>query len=311
MADQTFITESPRGAALDADPVPAVSASESYPANHNDPWDVAEIAAGLRAARDDWRAEHRRHAEHGHVGFPSRTQLERITTDLCAALFPLRLGPRFVRAENEGAFVVDTLQRALSDLHDQIRLELGYWRENGGETIDGDGRRVVYRFARSLPSLRRLLDTDVEAAYAGDPAARSVDEILLCYPSIRAIIHYRLAHRLHELGAPLVARIIAEVAHSVTGIDIHPGARIGGSFFIDHGSGVVIEPPFAMFAITGLSKVEQATCHHFNLVNTSNNHPPYECWLKTDGDYLAVKAVYDGRIRQLVELAEDRMIPAG
>jgi serine O-acetyltransferase len=85
-----------------------------------------------------------------------------------------------------------------------------------------------------------LLDTDVLAAFQGDPAARSVDEVLLCYPGVLAIIHHRLAHRLYSLGVPLVARIIAEAAHSITGIDIHPGARIGAGFFIDHGTGVVI-----------------------------------------------------------------------
>jgi serine O-acetyltransferase len=88
--------------------------------------------------------------------------------------------------------------------------------------------------------IRRLLDSDLEAAYAGDPAARSVDEVLLCYPCVTAVIHHRIAHELYLLGAPLVARIIAEIAHSRTGIDIHPGAQIGGSFFIDHGTGVVI-----------------------------------------------------------------------
>ncbi|MET0365152.1 MAG: serine O-acetyltransferase EpsC, partial [Sphingobium sp.] len=91
-----------------------------------------------------------------------------------------------------------------------------------------------------LPAIRRLLDEDVEAAYAGDPAARSVDEVLLCYPCVTALIHHRIAHELYKLGAPLVARIIAEAGHSRTGIDIHPGAQIGESFFIDHGTGVVI-----------------------------------------------------------------------
>ncbi|CAM4065766.1 serine O-acetyltransferase EpsC [Roseateles saccharophilus] len=78
------------------------------------------------------------------------------------------------------------------------------------------------------------------AACRGDPAARSVDEVLLCYPSITAVIHHRLAYRLYTLGVPLLARIIAELAHARTGIDIHPGARIGAGFFIDHGTGVVI-----------------------------------------------------------------------
>ncbi|MCY1435188.1 Serine acetyltransferase [compost metagenome] len=95
-------------------------------------------------------------------------------------------------------------------------------------------------FALTLPELHRLLDDDVMAAFRGDPAARSVDEVLLCYPGIRAMIHHRIAHHLFRDGLPLLARITSELAHSATGIDIHPGAQIGRSFFIDHGTGVVI-----------------------------------------------------------------------
>ena len=101
-------------------------------------------------------------------------------------------------------------------------------------------RRIARTFGGRLPAVRELLDSDILAAFRGDPAARSIDEVLVCYPGIRAIIHHRLAHELHRLGAPLCARIIAEIAHSTTGIDIHPGAKIAGSFFIDHGTGVVI-----------------------------------------------------------------------
>ena len=99
---------------------------------------------------------------------------------------------------------------------------------------------IVRAFADSLPATRRLLDTDVLAAYYGDPAAHSVDEVLLCYPGVHAIINHRLAHTLYALGATLLARLIAELSHGATGIDIHPGASIGPSFFIDHGTGVVI-----------------------------------------------------------------------
>jgi serine O-acetyltransferase len=98
----------------------------------------------------------------------------------------------------------------------------------------------VRAFAAALPSIRTLLDSDVLAAYQGDPAARSVDEVLLCYPGVLAMIHHRLAHQLYVLGLLLLARIVAELAHGATGIDIHPGARIGAGFFIDHGTGVVI-----------------------------------------------------------------------
>ncbi|HWI85463.1 MAG TPA: serine O-acetyltransferase EpsC [Sphingomonas sp.] len=204
-------------------------------------WDIEGICTRLKAARSGWREAHSRNTEHGAVGFPSRHDLRKIMASLCGALFPLRLGPTFVRADNEDGFVRETLQTALSRIYGQIRLELAYsLKGSTPHAIDADAARIIGRFAEALPDLRTLLDKDVEAAFDGDPAARSVDEVLICYPGIIAIIHHRLAHLLHGLGAPLVARIIAEIANSDTGIDIHPGARIGTSFFIDHGTGVVI-----------------------------------------------------------------------
>jgi serine O-acetyltransferase len=204
-------------------------------------WDMDEIAASLREARAAWRSAHRRNAEHGAEGFPSRFVLEKIMSAIGGALFPLRLGPSFVRHHNEDAWVSETLETALSRLYGQVRRELAYATDSDEpHQVDQEAAGIVGNFASALPSIRRALDKDVEAAYAGDPAARSVDEVLLCYPCVLAIIHYRLAHLLYRLGAPLVARITAEIANSKTGIDIHPGAEIGESFFIDHGTGVVI-----------------------------------------------------------------------
>ncbi|HNX51639.1 MAG TPA: hypothetical protein PKL08_15825, partial [Thermoanaerobaculaceae bacterium] len=99
---------------------------------------------------------------------------------------------------------------------------------------------LTERFLSTLPEVRRLLATDVIAAYEGDPAAQSPDETVFCYPGVLAITNHRIAHELYRLGVPLIARIISEAAHSATGIDIHPGATIGERFFIDHGTGVVI-----------------------------------------------------------------------
>lgn len=204
-------------------------------------WDLDRLVADLGAVRGRWRHEQQHHAEYGAEGFPSRANLTKIMQALCGALFPLRLGPDFVRLHNEDAFVAETLQTVLSRLYGQIRLELIYALHGQPvAVIDAQAARIISGFAQCLPALRESLDTDVEAAFLGDPAARSVDEVLICYPSMLAIIHHRLAHRLHELGAPLVARIISEIAHGKTGIDIHPGATIGPSFFIDHGTGVVI-----------------------------------------------------------------------
>ena len=99
---------------------------------------------------------------------------------------------------------------------------------------------TVERFVEALPEIRSLLMEDAEAAYDGDPAAESIDEVVLCYPTMKALSNYRVAHCLYRLGGPLVPRVITEMAHSETGIDIHPGAQIGHRFTIDHGTGVVI-----------------------------------------------------------------------
>ena len=99
---------------------------------------------------------------------------------------------------------------------------------------------IAGAFISYLPELRRMLALDVEAAYQGDPAAESIGEIICCYPSLKAITYHRIAHKLYELQVPLLPRIISEIAHSETGIDIHPAAHIGEPFFIDHGTGVVI-----------------------------------------------------------------------
>ncbi len=161
---------------------------------------------------------------------------------LSTVLFPNRLGAADLSDEGVDYFVGHTLDATLRDLLEQVRRELQFG--SGQLSISAADRQraveITRAFAARLPSAHAMLDSDIRAAYEGDPAAGSVDEVLVCYPGITAIIHHRLAHALHHLGAPLIARMIAEIAHSATGIDIHPGAQIGGSFFIDHGTGVVI-----------------------------------------------------------------------
>ncbi len=112
--------------------------------------------------------------------------------------------------------------------------------EDAGPILRQQANELVCRFLADLPEIRELLQTDVEAAYEGDPAAKNFDEIILAYPCIEAIAIQRCAHCLYELDVPLIPRIMTEYAHSLTGIDIHPGATIGSHFFIDHGTGVVI-----------------------------------------------------------------------
>jgi len=206
-------------------------------------WDLHEVVTGLHAVRDRWRQAQGRTKEAGGREFPSREALARVVEQLCGALFPMRLGPTDLRQECEDFYVGHTLDTALNLLVEQVRLELAYQARHAGEDealARSRAAGLVRAFAATLPETRAVLDTDVEAAFRGDPAARSVDEIVLCYPGIHAVIHYRIAHRLYALGVPLLARIVAELAHSATGIDIHPGAQIGHSFFIDHGTGVVI-----------------------------------------------------------------------
>ncbi|MEI7612716.1 MAG: serine O-acetyltransferase EpsC [Betaproteobacteria bacterium] len=205
-------------------------------------WGIDGIVTELNALREKWRTAHQRSLEFAVREFPSREALKRIAEALGGALFPLRLGPPDLRQEGEDYYVGHTLDAALNALFQQVRLELGYSLKHRGESgsLDESAANLVRSFAAELPTIRALLDEDVEAAYRGDPAARTVDEVLLCYPGIIAVIHHRLAHVLYRLGVPLIARIIAEAAHSSTGIDIHPGAEIGSGFFIDHGTGVVI-----------------------------------------------------------------------
>ncbi|MGJ3704817.1 serine O-acetyltransferase EpsC [Variovorax sp. AFSI2.2] len=207
-------------------------------------FEVSDIVRALHDARNEWRDSQRRSREPGATReFPSREALAQIVELLKGALFPMRLGPPELRHDSEDFYVGHTLNTALESLRVQARLELNFnarHQPRPASEIDQAATDAVRQFASALPGLRRLLDSDVLAAYQGDPAARSVDEVLLCYPGVLAMIHHRFAHRLYELGLPLLARIVAELAHAQTGIDIHPGAQIDAGFFMDHGTGVVI-----------------------------------------------------------------------
>jgi serine O-acetyltransferase len=207
-------------------------------------WNLDSIVSGLREARVAWRGPRGRLREDaGLREFPSQESLRQIIKDLCGALFPMRLGPIDLREEVEDFYVGHTIGAALDALLHQVGLELQYvGRDDPVLLADSQQRatEIVRQFGAELPRVRAALDLDVTAAYQGDPAAHSVDEVLLCYPGVAAMIHHRLANVLYRLGVPMLARIVAEIAHADTGIDIHPGATIGRSFFIDHGTGVVI-----------------------------------------------------------------------
>jgi serine O-acetyltransferase len=172
---------------------------------------------------------------------PSPAAVESIVQRLHSALFPRHRGAHDEIESAVDYFVGYNLNEALLGLGEQIRRELRFSNAHSDQgEIESTTNRIVGSFAADLPHIYTLLASDIRAAYDGDPSAKSAEEVLLSFPGIRAIIHHRIAHRLYQLGAPILARIIAEAAHSSTGIDIHPGAQIGSHFFIDHGTGVVI-----------------------------------------------------------------------
>lgn len=202
--------------------------------------DVDSIVMELRTLRLASLESRNRHDRPPRL--PSRRIMASVAEGLSAAMFPNRLGSSELADEGIDHYVGHILNMTLRELMVQIQNELHY--NSGLEMLSDEDRAqsiaITQSFAKRLPQIRSLLESDIKAAYEGDPAARNVDEVLVCYPGIMAIMHYRLAHVLHGLGVPLIARMISEIAHSVTGIEIHPGAQIGGSFFIDHGTGVVI-----------------------------------------------------------------------
>ncbi|MBS3803275.1 MAG: serine acetyltransferase [Oleiphilaceae bacterium] len=200
-------------------------------------WNLEPVIESLRDARHQWRQKHGRELELGSRELPSHAAIHQAMDTLCGVLFPMRLGPPELNKEGEDHYVGYMLNNVLNVFCTQVGLELGY--KKAGEP-DADPHSVVSSFSKRLPGIRKILDLDVTAAFRGDPAATCVDEVLICYPGVYAIIYHRVAHEFYRLGLPLIARIISEKAHSATGIDIHPGATIGQEFFIDHGTGVVI-----------------------------------------------------------------------
>ena len=203
-------------------------------------WNLDRIVAELRASRAGSREGGKREEA---APLPSRKAVARIIDGLFATLFPTHFVLPDLTDEGIDYFVRHTLDAALRSLVNQVRLELQFASRQTDESSRDLARQAIgitREFAACLPDVRALLENDILAAYQGDPAAKSVEEVRVCYPGIWAITHHRLAHELYLLGVPLLARIISELAHSATGIDIHPGAKIGASFFIDHGTGVVI-----------------------------------------------------------------------
>jgi serine O-acetyltransferase len=174
---------------------------------------------------------------------PSAIVLQKVVELFRAIIFPGYYGEPTVDNRIPRHHIGVNTEKLFDLLTDQIRA--GMSLSNGNQQQHSETRRMraaetAIEFIRRLPELRNMLTTDVEAAYNGDPAAENYGEVICCYPAIKAISNYRMAHELLKLGVPLIPRIITEMAHSETGIDIHPGAQIGHHFTIDHGTGVVI-----------------------------------------------------------------------
>lgn len=182
----------------------------------------------------------------GHYGepMPSVDTLIEIVELLRAVLFPGYFGAPDLKQETMQYHIGATLDRVHTLLSEQVQRGFCFSctseEASACSTCKQMTTSAALNFIKTLPKVRSLLASDVQAAYKGDPAAKSPGETIYCYPSIKAMTNYRIAHELWLLQVPLIPRVITEIAHSETGIDIHPGATIGESFFMDHGTGVVI-----------------------------------------------------------------------
>ena len=186
----------------------------------------------------------------GHSPLPHNDAVIEITHDLMEVIYPGYQRRQKLHAGNVAYHVGDLLEGLSNALTQQVARALRHKQAlaNSDDPQSADANDAFEELAKqktialleSLPRLRELLATDVQAAYDGDPAAQGLDEIILCYPGLQAITVHRLAHELYGLDVPFIPRMMAEWSHNRTGIDIHPGATIGPSFFIDHGTGVVI-----------------------------------------------------------------------
>jgi serine O-acetyltransferase len=171
---------------------------------------------------------------------PSKSAIASITLDLLRLLFPGFFDEKSIHSSQLKMEIATLIDSVLQRLEEEIYKSLDYARETDRKDLSRRSHSLTLDFLSNLPRIRDLLATDTEAAFQGDPAALSKEEVIVAYPFIEAIAVQRLAHELYLQKIPLIPRIMTEWAHSRTGIDLHPGARIGSHFFIDHGTGTVI-----------------------------------------------------------------------
>ena len=198
----------------------------------------------IRKLNDGDELQILRHAAAHDAPMPSVRELEQMMERLREVLFPGYFGHTDVNPGAMDYHIGASLDEACRILAEQIHRGFCFpcsdTKTESCVKCTTDATALALQFMQCLPEIRRLLSTDVVAAYNGDPAAKSYGETIFCYPSITAMTHHRIAHGLLKLGVPLIPRIISEMAHAATGIEIHPGAQISEYFFIDHGTGVVI-----------------------------------------------------------------------
>ncbi len=222
----------------------------------------------------------------GHCPLPNYDEIIAATNDLKEILYPGYRRREGLHRGNVAYYVGDLMDR----LHDRFTTQIGRALRHEAGVTDCDseqdyealGQAKTMLFLERLPELRKRLATDVQAAYDGDPACKSLDEVIFCYPGLEAITVYRLAHVLYELDIPFIPRMMTEWAHGRTGIDIHPGATIGDYFFIDHGTGVVIGETtqigahVKLYQGVTLGALSFATDGEGNLVRGQKRHPTLE-----------------------------------
>jgi len=192
-------------------------------------------------------SEERRHIgsdtkKNEYLPMPDVSELSRAMDLMVKILFPGYFGESVINTENLNSYIGVYLHKLVNILSEQVYRGFGFHQKEGnvGFISAELANQTCIRFISMLPMIKRKLYADIQATYDGDPAAKSLGEIIYCYPGIKALTNYRIAHEMFKLEIPVLPRIIAEMAHSATGIDIHPGAVIGEALAIDHGTGVVI-----------------------------------------------------------------------
>jgi serine O-acetyltransferase len=224
----------------------------------------------------------------GHCALPSQQDVVTITDDIKEILFPGYRKRQNLNFGNVVYHVGDLLDSIYGKLSVQIGRALRHQdqkhskltcEEADSRSYDHEAQAITLDMLEQLPKIRELLALDAQAAYNGDPAAQNTDEIIFCYPGYEAITMHRIAHELYKREVPLIPRIISEYSHSKTGIDIHPGATIGPSFFIDHGTGVVIgetciiHPNVKVYQGVTLGAVSFPKDGDGNLIRNTKRHP--------------------------------------